>query len=367
MLDVFSALQHSHERGVVHRDVKPANVLLTNDNLATAQAKIADLGIARIENSSMTQTGTIMGTPAYMSPEQFMGQVVDRRTDIYSAGVLLYQMVTGERPFEGSISSIMHKVLSTEPPRPSALSTLAPAALDAVVARAMAKRPDDRFATADTFAEALRDANSVEVDEPTVIMSPAPKPPVASLHPAPPRDRSALVLFATVPLVLALIGGGIYFAGPMFASGWQTVSGGVPNTGVSKRAPVGQPDTANPGDFLATALKGALAHVEEPERSDRIREYLKATGGRALALAPQARSLIAAGDANDDAAETRALEQCQVWTNEPCALVARGSVVFRATARATGRRGRCPRSPMPAALMPGKFRRLSPSSGRARN
>ena len=123
MQDLLAGLQFSHERGVVHRDIKPANVMLTS----TGQAKIADFGIARIESSSMTQAGTVLGTPAYMSPEQFMGQVVDARTDIYSSGVLLYQLLTGERPFDGGMSAIMHKALNTEPPAPSQLSVTAPA------------------------------------------------------------------------------------------------------------------------------------------------------------------------------------------------------------------------------------------------
>ncbi|MGA9013768.1 MAG: serine/threonine-protein kinase, partial [Acetobacteraceae bacterium] len=118
MEDVLAGLQFSHERGVVHRDIKPANVMLTS----SGQAKIADFGIARIESSSMTQAGTLLGTPAYMSPEQFMGQVVDARSDIYSSGVLLYQLLTGERPFDGGMSAIMHKALNTEPPAPSQLS-----------------------------------------------------------------------------------------------------------------------------------------------------------------------------------------------------------------------------------------------------
>ena len=122
MHDLLAGLQFSHERGVVHRDIKPANVMLTS----TGQAKIADFGIARIESSSMTQAGTLLGTPAYMSPEQFMGQVVDARTDIYSSGVLLYQLLTGERPFDGGLSAIMHKALNTEPPAPSQLSVTAP-------------------------------------------------------------------------------------------------------------------------------------------------------------------------------------------------------------------------------------------------
>src|SRR5690242_18394225 len=137
MHDVLAGLAFSHGHGVVHRDVKPANVMLTSDG----QAKLTDFGIARIESSSMTQAGTVLGTPAYMSPEQFTGQVVDARTDIYSAGVLLYQLLTGERPFDGSMSAIMHKALNTEPPLPSQLNVASPPPFDAVVRRAMAKHP----------------------------------------------------------------------------------------------------------------------------------------------------------------------------------------------------------------------------------
>jgi serine/threonine-protein kinase len=154
MEDLLSGLQFSHERGVVHRDIKPANLMLTK----AGQGKIADFGIARIESSSMTQAGTVLGTPAYMSPEQFMGQVVDARSDIYSSGVLLYQLLTGERPFEGSMSAIMHKALNTEAPAPSQISVTAPRPFDAVVRKAMAKRPEDRYASAAEFMAAIRAA-----------------------------------------------------------------------------------------------------------------------------------------------------------------------------------------------------------------
>jgi serine/threonine-protein kinase len=100
----------------------------------------------------------MLGTPSYMSPEQFMGQTVDLRTDIYSSGVMLYQLLTGEKPFEGGLTAIMHKVLNTEPPPPSALSVNVPQAFDSVVQRAMAKRPQERFGSAGEFARALRDA-----------------------------------------------------------------------------------------------------------------------------------------------------------------------------------------------------------------
>ena len=101
---LLSGLQFSHDHGVVHRDIKPSNVMLTRNG----QAKLADFGIARIENSSLTEIGTTLGTPAYMSPEQFMGQQIDARTDIYSARVLLFHLLTGVRPFQGHAIAIMY-------------------------------------------------------------------------------------------------------------------------------------------------------------------------------------------------------------------------------------------------------------------
>jgi tRNA A-37 threonylcarbamoyl transferase component Bud32 len=229
MEDLLAGLQFSHERGVVHRDIKPANVMLTS----SGQAKIADFGIARIESSSMTQAGTLLGTPAYMSPEQFMGQVVDARTDIYSSGVLLYQLLTGERPFEGGLSAIMHKALNTEPPAPSQLSVTAPPAFDALVRRAMAKRPEDRFPSAKAFADAIRTALSNQAepaaasdDEATMVAAapraapPPPPRPAAATEPAPraapiatpaARPSSVLVIAAAVAALVVLGGGGSWW------------------------------------------------------------------------------------------------------------------------------------------------------------
>ncbi len=213
MQDLLAGLQFSHERGVVHRDIKPANVMLTG----AGQAKIADFGIARIDSSSMTQAGTLLGTPAYMSPEQFMGQVVDARTDIYSSGVLLYQMLTGDRPFEGSMSAIMHKALNTEPPAPSLLSVTAPPSFDAVVRRAMAKRPEDRFPSAGAFAEAIRVAlaahaePAVPEDEETVIVAPPPPDAGRSIDAQPPprpARRSRMPMIAAAAILLGVLGGG---------------------------------------------------------------------------------------------------------------------------------------------------------------
>ncbi len=223
MQDLLTGLEFSHERGVVHRDIKPANLMLTSHDHVKSRIKIADFGIARIESSSMTQAGTMLGTPAYMSPEQFMAETVDSRTDIYSSGVLLYQLLTGERPFEGGMSAIMHKALNTDPPAPSRISVTAPLALDAVVKKAMAKRPDDRYATATVFADALLAAASAStvgapIEDATIIESrptpPAARAPVATVAPpavAPPKRGFMPVAVVAAVAVLLAGGGGTYF------------------------------------------------------------------------------------------------------------------------------------------------------------
>ena len=154
MTQMLDALGYSHKAGVIHRDVKPANVIL----LSGGGVKVADFGIAHIESSTMTQVGTVMGTPSYMSPEQIMGLPIDGRSDLFSAGVILYQFLTGERPFSGSATATMHKVLEEDPLPPSRFNVQIPGAMDAVVRKALAKRPDERYQNADEFAAALRAA-----------------------------------------------------------------------------------------------------------------------------------------------------------------------------------------------------------------
>ncbi|WP_137181647.1 serine/threonine-protein kinase [Roseomonas sp. AR75] len=272
MEDVLSGLAFSHARGIVHRDIKPANVMLTSDG----RAKIADFGIARIESSSMTQAGTVMGTPAYMSPEQFMGQTVDARTDLYSSGVLLYQLLTGERPFEGGMTAIMHKALHTEPPRPSDLSVTAPPAMDPVVARAMAKRPEARFPNAEAFAAAMRAALAAPAAlaepsaEATMISAPRAASPAPAPVTPPPAAVASPMVDPTVPVkrgapVVPIVAG-LALLAALGGGAWYMLGGGSPpaptQVATAPTAPAAPAAPAPPS--VATPAPSPTPPVQEP-------------------------------------------------------------------------------------------------------
>ena len=158
LTQILSALGYSHKLGVIHRDIKPANIIL----LADGSVKVADFGIAHIESSELTQVGAVLGTPSYMSPEQIQGLPIDGRSDLFSVGVILYQFLTGERPFTGSSTITMRKVLEENPLPPSRFNVQLPGAMDAVVRKALEKRADDRYQSADEFAAALHAAANVD-------------------------------------------------------------------------------------------------------------------------------------------------------------------------------------------------------------
>ena len=150
-------LAYAHRRGVIHRDIKPSNVFLLRDGTV----KVLDFGIARVEGgTAVTDGGVVLGTPHYMAPEQFRPAGVDHRVDMWAVGVLLYELVTGQRPFEGSsVPSLIYRIIHSPPPPVDALALGVPPALAGVIARALAKDPADRYPDLEAMADAITDAH----------------------------------------------------------------------------------------------------------------------------------------------------------------------------------------------------------------
>jgi serine/threonine protein kinase len=161
MTQLLEALSYAHEQGVWHRDIKPANLIV----MRNGKLKIADFGIARIDSLSLTQTGFVIGTPGYMAPEHYTGGSIDWRADVFSAGVVMYELLTGVKPFAGTVETAAYKVCHENPLPPSQvrLDPPVPATFDAVIARAIAKKPVERFESANAFRCALLDAHDAPV------------------------------------------------------------------------------------------------------------------------------------------------------------------------------------------------------------
>lgn len=155
---VAEGLAYAHQHGVVHRDVKPANIMILDSGIA----KITDFGIARMRSAEVkTQTGIVMGSPRYMSPEQVAGKRAEPRSDIFSLGVIFYEMLTGKPAFTGEdVTSVMYQILNLVPPPPSSINPEVPAVLDFIVAKALAKTAEDRYQDAAELARDLRDSTN---------------------------------------------------------------------------------------------------------------------------------------------------------------------------------------------------------------
>jgi serine/threonine protein kinase len=195
MEQVCSALDFAHQHNVVHRDIKPANLMLTPDDTV----KITDFGTAKILQFGTSQTAHVMGTPSYMSPEQVKGKPVDGRSDIFSLGVILYELMTGEKPFPGqNITTVIYKIINEEPVPPRSLDSSIHPGLSAVITKALAKEPAARFQSCHEFLTALKTFHEKAANDATVRIAPVvPQPPATVAINRPPAPTGS----AATPLV----------------------------------------------------------------------------------------------------------------------------------------------------------------------
>jgi predicted Ser/Thr protein kinase len=278
---IAEALGYAHHHGVVHRDIKPANILLTSrETHGIERPKITDFGVAKLAAGHTTLTGQILGTPAFMPPEQFTGAPIDGRADIFSLGVVLYWLATGEQPFPGeSMTAVSYKVVHTEPVPPRKLNPSIPLKLESIILKCLAKNPDERYQTGEDLARDLGELRSVATamglkaaapnapasgHDPNATFIEAPpaagtgrtavtQPPVPAI--APKRKSNSLLVLAVA--VVAVIGAGSWFL--MRHKEPPAGQGPPPSAATTGTSPAPAPSSATADESVAKQSAGVAA------------------------------------------------------------------------------------------------------------
>jgi serine/threonine-protein kinase len=266
--DVAAGLGAAHREGMVHRDVKAGNVLVAKDG----QVKVADFGIARVfagGDSELTQAGTVMGTATYFSPEQAQGKPVDPRSDLYSLGVVLYEMLVGQPPFSGHEPvAIAYAHVHEQPKPPREVDPALPAEIDAITMKLLAKDPTNRYPSADDLRADLRrfrEGHKITVAPVVPVTAAASVPPAGDVdfgsyedgrYVEPPRRTGFFILFMI--LVMAALAGGLYFLSQQLAESNDVVTVTVPNV-------IGQNRQAAARDLRRAGLRVEVQMQADPE------------------------------------------------------------------------------------------------------
>lgn len=216
---ICSAVDYAHGRGVVHRDLKPANLMLTTQGTI----KVLDFGIAKIEDATLTQTGIVIGTPTHMAPEQVAGKKIDQRTDIFALGAVFYELFTREKPFQGDITSILYKIAHEDPLPPSIINPALPGGIDAIIRKALAKDPNERYQSCAEMGQAFHEQSTLlkaparaAVATTEGSASAARSAPAKSSHPvdpspARPRKRIWRAMAAVLVLAMSCVAGWSFY------------------------------------------------------------------------------------------------------------------------------------------------------------
>jgi serine/threonine-protein kinase len=306
---IAEALGYAHQRGVVHRDIKPANILLTSKQVhGIERPKITDFGVAKFAAGQTTMTGQVLGTPAFMPPEQITGATVDGRADLFSLGVVLYWMATGEQPFPGeSITAVSYKVVHTEPVPPRKLNPAIPFKLESIILKCLAKSPEDRYQTGEELARDLGELRAVSTS--IGLKSPPPEAAAASdpnatlietpagpqtgrtiaqpPAPAPASKNNSNNILMLAALALILVGGIGVYALRHNSTPPPAPASGSPSTPSS--APASADNSAKPETPAADATPAAKPAVPpaKPETKPVLAEKVAPPKAAAHAPAPK--------------------------------------------------------------------------------